>query len=163
MGDRANRGPVREVVTRVARAQHRGGLALAALTAALVTASCGERKLPSEPVFVPTPNPNATLARVQAVVFTPNCAAAGCHSALAPQRGMSLTAGAAYGNIVRVPSVEFPGLNRVEPGSPDRSYLVKKLRGDPDITGVRMPDGSTLTPDEIQLVIDWVSRGAPNN
>jgi hypothetical protein len=163
MGNRGNRGRVREVVTRVTKPEHRGRLALAALTAALVAAGCGERKLPSEPVFVPTPNPSATLARVQAVVFTPNCAVAGCHSALAPQQGMSLAAGAAYGSIVRVPSVEFPGLSRVEPGSPDRSYLVKKLRGDPGITGVRMPDGSTLTPDEIQLVIDWVTRGAPNN
>jgi len=136
---------------------------LALGAAAVAMSGCGERKLPTEPAVQPTPNPNATLARVQAVVFTPNCAVAGCHSTLAPQQGMSLAAGAAYGSTVRVPSVEFPGLNRVEPGSPDRSYLVKKLRGDPDITGVRMPDGGTLTPDEIQLVIDWVTRGAPNN
>lgn len=138
-------------------------LRIAVLAAALAAAGCGQRKLPFEPAVAPTPNPSATFTRVQAVVFTPNCAAAGCHSSLSPQEGMSLAAGAAYGSIVRVPSVERPDLARVEPGDPDRSYLVKKLRGDPDITGVRMPNGSTLSPDEIQLVIDWVRRGAPKD
>lgn len=76
---------------------------------------------------------------------------------------MNLSAGAAYANTVRVPSVERPDLNRIEPGNPDRSYLVKKLRGDPDITGLRMPNGGSLTSAEIQLVIDWVRRGAPND
>ncbi len=134
-----------------------------ALAAALGVGACGQRKLPFEPSPSPTPNASATYTRVQGLVFTPNCAVAGCHSSLAPQQGMSLAAGSAYGNVVRVPAVERPDLNRVEPGDPDRSYLVKKLRGDPDITGVRMPDGSTLTPEEIQLVIDWVRRGAPND
>ncbi len=148
-----------------ARREARTGatLALASLAVVLAAAGCGDRKMPFEPPVAPTPNPSATFARVQSIVFTPNCAAAGCHSSLSPQQGMSLAAGAAYGSIVRVPSVERPDLNRVEPGDPDRSYLVKKLRGDPDITGVRMPNGSTLTPDEIQLVIDWVRRGAPND
>ena len=141
----------------------RASLAFATLAVAFVATGCGERKLPFEPPVGPTPNPSATFTRVQNEVFTPNCAVAGCHSTLGPQQGMSLAAGTAYGNIVRVPAVERASLNRVEPGNPDRSYLVKKLRGDPDITGVRMPDGGTLTPAEIQLVIDWVRRGAPND
>jgi hypothetical protein len=114
-------------------------------------------------VVGPPPDPNATFTRVQNEVFTANCAIAGCHAALGAQQGMSLTPGAAYGYIVRVPSVERSDLNRVEPGDPDRSYLVKKLRGDADITGLRMPDGGSLTPEEIQLVIDWVRRGAPQD
>jgi hypothetical protein len=129
----------------------------------LLIAGCGQRKLPFEPTVGPPPDPNATFTRVQSEVFTPNCAIAGCHATLGAQQGMSLAAGAAYSNTVRVPSVERPDLNRIEPGDPDRSYLVKKLRGDPDITGLRMPDGGSLTSDQIQLVIDWVRRGAPND
>jgi hypothetical protein len=138
-------------------------LALALLEAAVVAVGCGQRKLPFEPAAGPTPNPSATFTRVQNEVFTPNCAVAGCHSALAPQQGMNLSAGAAYANTVRVPSKERPDLNRIEPGDPNRSYLVKKIRGDADIVGVRMPNGGTLTAAQIQLVIDWVSRGAPND
>jgi hypothetical protein len=128
-----------------------------------VFSSCGSRKpLPTEPTS-PPPDPNATFTRVQDEVFTVSCAIAGCHAALGAREGMDLSAGAAYGNIVGVPATERPNLNRIEPGDPDLSYLVKKLRGDPDITGLRMPDGGTITPDEIQLVIDWVRRGAPRD
>ena len=128
-----------------------------------VFSSCGERKpLPFEPT-VPPPDPSATFTRVQNEVFTVSCAIAGCHAALGAREGMTLSAGAAYANTVLVPATEQPSLHRVEPGDPDRSYLVKKLRGDPDITGIRMPDGGTLTPAEIQLVIDWVRRGAPHD
>ncbi|HVN76702.1 MAG TPA: hypothetical protein VMT19_10330 [Thermoanaerobaculaceae bacterium] len=163
MGDLRRGGEAGPRGTAAASAWYRWGLTSVMGAVALVALGCGQRKLPFEPSVQPTPNPSATFSRVQAVVFTPNCAVAGCHSTLGPQQGMSLAAGMAYGNTVRVPSVERPDLNRIEPGDPDRSYLVKKLRGDPDITGVRMPDGGTLTPDEIQLVIDWVRRGAPNN
>ncbi|MDD5563804.1 MAG: hypothetical protein PHQ91_08835 [Thermoanaerobaculaceae bacterium] len=129
----------------------------------LGTAGCGQRKLPFEPGVITPPDPNATFTRVQNEVFTGNCAIAGCHAALGAREGMNLSAGAAYANIVRVPSLERPDLSRIEPGDPDRSYLVKKLRGDPDITGLRMPDGGTLSPAQIQLVIDWTRRGAPND
>ncbi|HPS77097.1 MAG TPA: hypothetical protein PLS53_02975 [Thermoanaerobaculaceae bacterium] len=133
------------------------------LVGALLAVGCGDRKLPTEPAAGPTPNPSATFTRVQNEVFTPNCVIAGCHATAGARQGMSLAPGTAYGSIVGVPSVERSDLNRVEPGDADRSYLVKKLRGDPDITGVRMPDGGTLTAAEIQLVIDWVTRGAPND
>jgi hypothetical protein len=163
MLEQKGRGSEHGIGARIRRARHRGGWAFALMTVALVAGGCGDKKLPFEPTVQPTPNPSATFTRVQGVVFTVNCAVAGCHSSLSPQQGMSLAPGSAYANIVRVHSVERPDLSRVEPSSPDRSYLVKKLRGDPDITGVRMPNGSTLTPDQIQLVIDWVRRGAPND
>jgi hypothetical protein len=128
-----------------------------------VFSSCGEKKpLPTEPTL-PPPDSSATFTRVQNEVFTVSCAIAGCHAALGAREGMNLSAGAAYANTVLVPATERPSLNRIEPGDPDQSYLVKKLRGDPNITGLRMPDGGTLTPDEIQLVIDWVRRGAPQD
>jgi len=135
----------------------------AALAAAIGVASCGQRKLPFEPNTGPPPDPNATFTRVQNEVFSGNCAIAGCHARLGAQQGMSLAAGTAYANTVRVPSKERPDLFRVSPGNPNGSYLVKKLRGDPDITGLKMPDGGTLTPAQVQLVIDWVRRGAPND
>ncbi len=141
------------------------GLALAfALVVILgLAASCGDMKLPLAPDGGPPPDPSATFTRVQNEVFNGNCVIAGCHAALGAQKGMNLSPGASYANIVGVPSAEMPGLSRIQPSDPDRSYLVKKLRGDADITGVRMPDGGSLSPAGVKLVIDWVRRGAPND
>jgi hypothetical protein len=96
-------------------------------------------------------------------VFSVSCALSGCHAGSAPQAGMNLSAGAAYDNIVGVRSTERSDLNRIEPGDPDRSYMVKKLRGDPDISGSPMPLVGSITPEARQLVIDWVLRGAPRD
>ncbi len=129
----------------------------------LTAAACGDKKtLPFEPGGGP-PDPNATFTRVQGEVFSVSCALSGCHSGASPTGGMNLTAGVAYGNIVRVPSTERADLNRIEPGDPDRSYMVKKLRGDPDIVGSPMPLIGSISAAQRQLVIDWVRRGAPND
>ncbi|MGC8915635.1 MAG: hypothetical protein ACP5NF_01490 [Thermoanaerobaculum sp.] len=52
---------------------------------------------------------------------------------------------------------------RVAPFDPDASYLVKKLRGDPDIVGSPMPASGTLSSEGRKLVVDWVRRGAPRD
>ena len=133
------------------------------LAAALVTAACGTKKaLPFEPGGGP-PSPDATFTRVQSDVFTVSCALSGCHAGSAPTAGMNLSAGFAYGNTVGVPSTERGDLQRIAPGDPERSYLVKKLRGDADIVGSPMPLIGSITAGQRQLVIDWVRRGAPND
>jgi len=76
---------------------------------------------------------------------------------------MVLEAGKAYGSLVGVVSVET-NLLRVSPGLPNDSYLVVKVRGDAAILGSRMPPGSAGLPSsQLQLVVDWVRRGAPND
>ena len=109
----------------------------------------------------------ATFSNVQATVFNLNCALSGCHTGAnppPPNGGMNLSEGQAYANIVGVMSTEQPGLLRVAPGDPDNSYLVKKIQGDPDISGMRMPFGRPALPDElITLVRTWIAEGAQNN
>jgi hypothetical protein len=130
---------------------------------ALVAAACGTQKdLPTAPDGG-TPDPSATLSRLQEEVFSPTCARSGCHASAAPQLGLDLSPGRTFGNVVGVRSVQRNDLNRVEPFNEEASYLVMKVRGDPDITGSRMPQGGALTADEIQLIVDWVRRGAPND
>jgi hypothetical protein len=142
----------------------RGVALIPLLAAALVTAGCGDKKrLPFEPGDGGGPSPDATFTRVQGEVFSVSCALSGCHAGGAPTGGMNLSAGASYGNIVMVPSTERSDLNRIEPGNPDRSYLVKKIRGDADIVGSQMPLVGSITPTQRQLVIDWVRRGAPRD
>jgi hypothetical protein len=123
-------------------------------------------KSPTEPSEEPGNGGTAfTFSRIQAEIFTPNCAKSGCHDAATASGGQVLEAGRAYGEIVNRPSTERSTLDRIEPGDPERSYMVKKLRGDPDITGGRMPldRPGGLPQEQIDGLIAWVRAGAPND
>lgn len=133
-------------------------LAFLGLGAAL--AACGTAKSPTEPSDVP--DPSATFSRVQAEVFTPSCALSGCHAGASPQQGMDLSVGRGYASVVNVRAVESTR-PRIAPGDVEASYLISKVRGDATITGSRMPPGGALPPDKVQLLVDWVRRGAPND
>ncbi len=105
-----------------------------------------------------------TLTELQTTIFTPSCAKSGCHAGSSPAQGQNLSAGQTFSNVVGVPSNEVPSLNRVEPGDPDNSYLVRKVMGTAS-AGSRMPlDGPPfLTNAQIQSIRDWISAGAKNN
>lgn len=139
------------------------GGALAALLA-LSAAGCGTVKSPTAP-----PDDGGgmafTFSQIQAQIFTPTCAKAGCHVTGIAPLGLVLEPGQSFRNLVRVRAQGNPTLNRVEPGDPERSYLIKKLRGDPDIVGDRMPqDGPPfLTPEEVAGIAGWIRAGAPEN
>jgi hypothetical protein len=71
----------------------------------------------------------------------------------------------AYANIVGRPAPEQSQLDLVQPGNPEASYLLKKVRGDAGITGSRMPrDGPPfLSSQQIAGLAAWIQAGAPNN
>ncbi len=138
--------------------------AAAALVVLALGTGCGDRKLlPTEPAVPGPVDPSATFTRVQRELFDVSCALAGCHAGSAPQAGMDLAAGRAYGNIVGVRSTERGDLNRIEPFSPDACYMVKKLRGDPDIIGSPMPLVGSITRAQLDLLENWILRGAPDD
>lgn len=132
----------------------------------LLAAACGSVKSPTEPSEEPGGGTAPlTFTRIQAEIFTPNCVKAGCHDTASASAGLVLAAGRSYGETVGVPSTEQSTLDRIEPGDPGRSYLVRKLRGDPDITGSRMPldRPGGLPQEQIDGIIAWVQAGAPND
>ena len=150
-------------------ASRRGGAFLLsplvlALLSGLAWTACGTVKTPTEPPAPPT-GTAFTFSRVQAEIFTPICAKAGCHDAVTASGGQVLAAGRAYAEIVRHPAQGRPDLNRIEPGDPERSYMVKKLRGDPDIVGSQMPFDApgSLPREKLDGLIGWILAGAPNN
>ncbi len=128
------------------------------------TVGCGKVKSPTAPAESGS-GPALTFAQIQAQVFTPSCAKSGCHVPGVAAGGMVLAAGQSYGQIVGRPSQESPSLDRIQPGDPERSYLLKKIRGDADISGSRMPqDGPPfLSAEEIDGIAAWIRAGAPNN
>ena len=130
----------------------------------LLAAGCGSVKSPTEPPPSPGGVPALTFTQIQTQFFTPICAKAGCHAAGSSPSGLVLEAGQSYGNLVGHPAAENSALNRVEPGNPDRSYIILKLRGDPSITGERMPFGGPyLTSEQIEGIAGWIRAGAPSN
>lgn len=102
------------------------------------------------------PASEALEARV-ADLFENRCAKSGCHVGPTPQMGMDLARGQYYASVVGEPSLERPELMRVNPGQPEISYLVMKIKAAEGIIGTQMPlVGDELSDQEVQLVVDWV-------
>jgi hypothetical protein len=104
----------------------------------------------------------STLTSIQTNVFTPRCA--GCHTGVGTTLPgvMNLTSAAtSHAALVNVASRQVPSLNRVTPGNPGDSYLIRKLEGTPGIVNGRMPAGGPFldqtTIDSIRL---WITNGA---
>jgi Bacterial Ig-like domain len=101
----------------------------------------------------------ADFASIQANVFTPICSP--CHSGANAPEGLMLDAAHSYNLIVGVPSTERATVDRIKPGDPDNSYLVRKIQGGPDIDGVQMPYMETPLPQStIDAIRTWVANGA---
>jgi hypothetical protein len=139
--------------------------AMAILALAGLTACGGKVRSPTEPSGGGPGGQAFTFAQIQAGIFTPSCAKSGCHASGAAAGGLVLESGQAYANIVGRSAQEAPQLDYIRPGNPEGSYLLKKVRGDADISGSRMPrDGPPfLTPQQIAGLAAWIQSGAPNN
>jgi hypothetical protein len=134
----------------------------------LLAAACGPDVLPGGSVDpggggggsgVP-----GTFSSIEADLLVPRCATSSCHSGNPPPVPVSLDAGLAYGELVGKPSIQVPQLNLVEPGMPERSYLVIKLRGSAGMVGAPMPLGdSALDEADIESIEAWIANGAPND
>lgn len=101
---------------------------------------------------------NYTFAEVQERIFDAACV--GCHVAGGSYSGLELTAGASYDNIVGVASAQRPGMALIEPGNPELSYLMHKIRGLDHEEAVMPPGGAGLDPELIALAYGWVLSGA---
>jgi hypothetical protein len=88
-------------------------------------------------------------------------ASCNCHIDAAPAELSFIDA---YANLVDVPSTEAPGLDRVEPGAPDDSYLWHKLSGTHVAAGgsgdpMPAPAGG-LDAGSLATIEAWISGGA---
>lgn len=149
-----------------------------ALTAAGVAASsCGpgdgseldERGRPFEHPYAPgigsklgSTQFEATYEDITIEFLEPFCR--DCHVGATASKGLSLTLDTAYDEMVNVPALQRSDLLLVEPGNPDRSYLIIKLEGTSDMVGRQMPRGRAARPQsEIDVVRAWIEDGAPRN
>ncbi|MBZ0253270.1 MAG: PQQ-dependent sugar dehydrogenase, partial [Candidatus Methylomirabilis sp.] len=99
---------------------------------------------------------------IQDNVFSTSCAS--CHAGPTPPAGLSLVESASFAALFEVPSTQAPGLQRVDAGDPDDSYLVRKIESAPGIVGQAMPPTGALLPAATrQAIRDWIAAGAPYN
>lgn len=133
------------------------------ISAALSACGGGNGSSGGNPPPPPPPPPapfNAVFTEVQANVFTPTCATAGCHTGAGAPQGLQLDETNSYALLVGVNSSQDPGVQRVAPGDPNNSYLIQKLEGTAS-AGARMPLGSQpLTPAVIAVIRQWITDGA---
>jgi len=143
-----------------------------ALTGCAGSGGGGGGGAPPKPACKPPATPTVSFSMDIQPIFNRSCALVSCHTGAVPAQGQDLTAGVAYGQLVNVASTEQPRLKRVKPGDPNTSYLVRKIQGGPNISGVLMPNGcpgaplngaQCLTPDEIMAIVVWITECAPNN
>ena len=152
-----------------------GALAIAVLAIGGVLTGCagsgggGGGGAPPKPACKPPAVLTISFAHTIQPIFDRSCALVSCHTGAVPAQGQDLTAGVACRQLVNVPSTEQPKLKRVEPGVPMRSYLVRKIQGGPNISGVLMPNGcpgvpssgaQCLTPDESAAIVQWITECA---
>ena len=145
---------------RTFRASRRVSPALAFLIAGLALSSCTNKITRPTGGGPPGMKMAVTPDSVQSI-FTANCALANCHLGSDAPFGEQLQAGSSYESTVGVPSSEQPSLLRIEPGNAADSYLVRKIDGDPRITGQQMPLGAPPLSNSLRDVIrNWVDQGA---
>ena len=103
-----------------------------------------------------------TLQSIQSNVFTPICAAPGCHIGAGAQQGLMLdSVQNSFLDLVGTSSAEMPALMRVDPGNPDNSYMVQKIEGAPNIVGAQMPlNQPPLSTAQIDAIRQWILNGA---
>jgi PKD repeat protein len=102
-----------------------------------------------------TPNVNYAL-QIQPI-FSANCVA--CHTELATNSGgLDLDPGDSHGELVDQESAEAPGVKLVEPGSPERSYLMEKINATTPQVGTSMRPGDPMPASDRALIRDWIRQ-----
>ena len=98
------------------------------------------------------------FSEVQANVFDMSCMGSSCHSGANPAEGLNLEAANSYAMLYQIPSTQDAGVQRVNPGNPDLSYLIQKLE---NIGGVGlMPPGTPISQPFIDSGRQWIMAGA---
>jgi hypothetical protein len=78
-----------------------------------------------------------------------------CHKGPYPPMGLSLEPDR-IAAAVNAPSREIPSLKIIDTGDPEKSYLLKKVRGDAGMIGKSMPPENPLTSEEIEALSAWI-------
>jgi uncharacterized membrane protein len=112
---------------------------------------------PADSALKALPLDSAAQAANAAAVSLMKKRCAGCHKAKSPKAGLNLEPGTLVAMVKDAPSRQVNTLKLVDARSPEKSYLLMKIRGDKGIKGTRMPlDAAPLTAKEIEQIESWI-------
>ena len=150
------------------RARRLSARVCATLVVVALAVACADFEAPEDPTFglpdelLASPSFSADIVPI----LERRCATGGCHSVASRQAALVLTAEEAYAQTVNRSAVLRPGMDRVEPGNPDDSWLVRMIEADPARRDdyPRMPLAShPLTANQIANIRRWIELGALQN
>ncbi len=131
--------------------------ATAMLAAPVYAASCDPEKATSSVSFSKSIEP----------LLADTCASMTCHYSHGAAADLVLNTGAAYHFLVGQYSVEARPMRIVEPGDPEASYIIHKLRGTQEKAGgggERMPwEAPPLAEKDIAMIATWIKDCTPRN
>lgn len=126
------------------------------LTIGLYNGGTGEANLSGIAV---TPGVNYST-QIQ-TLFSNYCVA--CHNDIATNSGgLDLQSGASLGELVGHESAEAPGVKLVDPGRPERSYLMEKINATLPQVGTSMRPGDPMALAQRALIRDWITQLDPS-
>jgi mono/diheme cytochrome c family protein len=89
-------------------------------------------------------------------IFTDHCVA--CHGGKSPSAGVSYQTDADLQKLVGEKATEDPKYDMIDPGKPDQSYIVMKIKGASGIVGQRMPlTGGYLSNTQTKTIESWIA------
>lgn len=107
-----------------------------------------------------SPKDTTSYSLVIQPIFDSTCVS--CHNA-DHYTGLDLSKYKSYAMLVKVESINYSPVYRVQPFKPDSSVLWHKIIND-DIYGTVMPaNGDMLNVDQIKKIKKWIVEGAKNN
>jgi len=97
-------------------------------------------------------------------IIKQSCGVTGCHSGKYPAANLNLEPEKFPTSAAGVLSLGMPDLKIVDPGAPEKSYLLAKVRGASGIVGKRMPmNRDPLTEEQIRRIEEWIKSLAGNS
>lgn len=117
-------------------------------------------KTPTEDIEIPPQEINlAVFGRIQKQVFA-QCLQ--CHGGSGfAAAGLHLTEGKSYSDLVNIEAIHNTAKMRIAPNNLSGSYLIDVLKG--EVLQNQHSSLSSLKEDDIELIKQWVLKGAENN
>ncbi len=119
----------------------------------------------SSPLYSQGPgdSPTNLLATVKSIMKQ-SCSVAGCHSGKNPSANLSLEQETLLASVLGISSLKKAELKIVEPGAPEKSDLIAKVKGAAGIVGKRMPlNHDPLTEEQIRQIEEWIKSLAASS
>jgi mono/diheme cytochrome c family protein len=130
------------------------------VSAAAALGACTPSPLVGEPLALARGGAGTWTALAQEI-FVPRCASTSCHGGSPPPAFPQLDASAGWAAMVNVQSQQAV-MMLVEPGAPEESWLMVRLRGEEGRPYMPIGDNQ-LSAEEIAAVERWIANGAPND